>query len=198
MDYRAKTLANEVFFHVFMHHQMHRWLSRVSPFYSFVYKGREAADTQGAIISIPTALAQRHDTSGGAPQNFLSQKFLRDFTLLNISHLGQRWVKWVRDIKRYELQVIKLVSHTPWRLSLINHIAYWKVAKKVDLNSSHLKRKFCNCSLDGYGDHFTIHTNIKSLYCTLDIKIMLYDNYTSENLHSKLRGLSLHFRIQKQ
>lgn len=62
------------------------------------------------------------------------------FTLLNISHLGQGWVKWVRDIKRYELQVIKLVSHTPWQLSLINHIAYWKVAKKVDLNSSHLKK----------------------------------------------------------
>ena len=45
---------------------------------------------------------------------------------------------------------------------------YLKVAKRVNLKSSHHKKKICNCLLMGVnyaycGDHFMIYTNVKAL-----------------------------------
>lgn len=75
----------------------------------------------------------------------------------------------------YKLPVIKWINNGDVMYNMVtivnNCIAYWKVAKRVDLESFHHKKKnfgnyvwwwvlttFC-------GDHFSVYTNIKSLYC---------------------------------
>ena len=64
--------------------------------------------------------------------------------------------------------------------SLQYYIAYLKVAKKVNLKSSHHKKKISYgwwWILTYCGDHFTAYTYIKSLHCTPKTNAMFYVNY---------------------
>ena len=63
-------------------------------------------------------------------------------------------------------------------------IIYLKVAKRVDLKSSHHKNKICNyvkrSMLTECGDHFVVYPYIKSLYGAPWARTALYLNYISE------------------
>ena len=71
-------------------------------------------------------------------------------------------------------------------------IASFKVAKRIDVKSSHYKKVMLVCLMTDvnwtYCDDFTMFTNIKSLCWTSEVNIMLYVKYTSIKIRNKFQG----------
>ena len=68
--------------------------------------------------------------------------------ILQFSKLQQKgweWAKWVKGIERYKLPLVKQFSHRDVMYSILTIvnaiIVYLKVAKRVELKSSHHKKK---------------------------------------------------------
>lgn len=74
------------------------------------------------------------------------------------------------SLKREWLEIIKVEINKVWQIN--------KNTKTIKVLTTRKRRKE-KTFITTCGDHFTIHSNIKSLNCTPETNIILYVNYTS-------------------